>query len=78
MRHKPCGDLQFLPMPIYCWKDFSMDFIMGLSILTNWKRESYNSTLVIIDRLTKMVHYEPIKVTIDTLALAKVILNVLV
>ncbi len=31
--------------------------------------------LVIVDRLTKMEHYKPFKVTIDTLALAEVIIK---
>ena len=55
-----------------------MDFVTGLSISTDWKGDSYNSILVIIDRLMKMVHYEPIKVTIDALRLAKVILDMVV
>ena len=33
-----------------------MDFVTGLPIATNWKRDSYDSTLVIVDQLTKMVH----------------------
>ena len=52
-----------------------MDFITGLLILTNWKREGYNFILVIVDWLTKMVHYEPIIITINTSRLAEVILN---
>ena len=55
-----------------------MDFVTGLPISTNWKGDSYDSILVIVDRLTKMVHYEPIKVTIDTPGLAEVIIDVVV
>ena len=55
-----------------------MNFVTGLSISTDWKRESYDSILVIVDRLTKMVHYEPVKVTIDAPGLAKVIINMIV
>ena len=51
---------------------------MGLLISNNWKRESYDFILVIIDQLTKMVYYEPVKVAIDILGLAKVILEVIV
>ena len=51
---------------------------MGLSISTNWNGESYDSILVIIDRLTKMVYYKPVKVTINVLWLAEVILDVVV
>ena len=55
-----------------------MDFVTGLPILTDWKGDSYDSILVIVDRFTKMVYYEPVKVTIDAPELAKVILNVVV
>ena len=55
-----------------------MDFVTGLPISTNWKDESYDSILVIVDRLTKMVYYKPVKVTIDAPELAEVILDVVV
>ncbi len=55
-----------------------MDFVNGLPVSTNWKGETYDSILVIVDRLTKMVHYEPVKVTIDAPDLAEVILDVVV
>ena len=55
-----------------------MDFVTGLPISTNWKGDSYESILVIDDRLTKIVHYEPVKITIDAPRLAEVILNVVV
>ena len=51
---------------------------MGLPISTDWKIESYDFILVIVDRLTKMVHYEPVKVTINAPGLAEVILDVVV
>ena len=54
-----------------------MDFVTGLPILKNWKGDSYNSILVIIDWLTKMVHYEPVKVIIDASCLAEVIIDVI-
>ena len=55
-----------------------MDFVAGLPISTDWKGESYNFILVIVDQLTKMVHYEPVKVTIDAPGLAQVIINMVV
>ena len=55
-----------------------MDFVTGLPISTNWKGESYDSILVIVDWLTKIVHYEPVKVIIDALTLVKVILDMIV
>ena len=55
-----------------------MDFVMGLLVSTNWKGESYDSILIIIDWLTIMVHYELVKVTIDALGLTGVILDMVV
>ncbi len=55
-----------------------MDFVTGLPISADWKGDSYDLILVIVDRLTKMVYYEPIKVTIDAPGLAEVIINVIV
>ena len=78
VRHKPYGDLQSLPIPTHWWKDLSMDFVTGLPISTDWKGDSYDSILVIVDRLTKMVHYEPVKITIDAPGLAEVIIDVVV
>ncbi len=55
-----------------------MDFVTSLPVSTNWKGEIYDSILVIINRLMKMVHYKPVKVTIDAPALAEVIIKAIV
>ena len=55
-----------------------MDFITGLSISTDWKSDSYDSILVIVDWLTKIVHYKLVKVAIHALRLPKVILDMVV
>ncbi len=78
VRHKPHKDLQSLPVPTHRWKNLSIDFVTGLPVSTNWKGETYDTILVIVDRLMKMVHYELVKVTIDAPGLAKVIINVVV
>ena len=67
-KYKPYKNLQSLPIPTYLWKDFLMNFVIGLPIWNNWKRESYDSILVIVDWLTKMVDYEPVKITINSLS----------
>ena len=51
---------------------------MGLPQFADWKSNSYDSILVIFNRLTKMIYYEPVQTTITALVLAKVILNVVV
>ncbi len=55
-----------------------MDFVIGLPISANWKNNSYESILIIVDQLTKMVYYKPVKVTIDVPGLAEVIIDVVV
>ena len=55
-----------------------MDFVIGLPISTNWKEDSYNSILVIVDWLIKIVYYEPVKITINAPSLAEVIIDVIV
>ncbi len=76
VRHKPYDDLQSLPVPTHRWKDLSIDFVTGLPVSTNWKGETYDLILVIVNRLSKMIHYKPVKVTIDAPALAEVIIEV--
>ena len=76
--YKPYGDLQSLPIPTHGWKDLSIDFVTGLPILTDWKGDSYNSILVIVNWLIKMVYYKPVKVTINAPGLAEVIIDAVV
>ena len=55
-----------------------MDFVTGLPISADWKGESYDPIFVIVDKLTKIVHYKPVKITINALDIAKVIINIVV
>lgn len=70
LRKQPYGNLPSLPVPPHRWKDLTMDLVTGLPISADWKGDSYDSILVIVSRLTNMVHYEPVKVTIDASGLA--------
>ncbi len=65
VRHKPYGDSRSLSVPAHPWKDLSMDFVTGLPLSTDCKGDSYDPILVIVDRPTNMLHYKPVKVTID-------------
>lgn len=49
-----------------------------LPISANWKGNTFDSILVIVDRLTKIIHYELVKVIINALGLAKLILGMVV
>ena len=55
-----------------------MNFVTGLALSADWKSNSYNLILVIINQLTKIVHYELVKVTINAPGLAEVIIDVVV
>ena len=55
-----------------------MDFVTGLLVAINWKGDSYNSILVIVDRLTKMFYYKPVKITFNAPELAEVIIDVII
>jgi hypothetical protein len=46
-------------VPEWKWEEIAMDFIMGLSRT----QSGYDSILVIVDRLTKVAHFIPVKIT---------------
>jgi hypothetical protein len=54
---KPYGLLQPLAIPTAPFESVSADFIVGMPVTP----EGYNSILVLVDRLTKMVHLVPCK-----------------
>ena len=78
IRHKPYDYLKFLSILTHSWKNLSIDFVTRLPISNDWKEENYDSILVIIDWLIKMVHYEQVKVIIIAPELAEVILDMVV
>jgi hypothetical protein len=55
---KTSGALQSLPILAWKWEDISMDFIVGLPKTA----KGFDSVWVIIDWLTKIAHFLPIKV----------------
>ena len=55
-----------------------MDFIISFPLSVDYKNDSYDSILAIVERLTKMVHYEPIKITSNAPKLAEVIIDMIV
>ena len=76
--YKPQGDFLLLSVLTHQWKNFLMDFVTGLPVSIDWKGDNYNSILVIIDRLTKIVHYKLVKITLNKPGLAKVIIDVVI
>jgi hypothetical protein len=55
---KAAGPLQSLPIPTWKWEDISMNFIVGLPRTA----KGYDSIWVIVDRLTKIAHFLPVRV----------------
>jgi hypothetical protein len=54
---KTTGHLQSLSIPTWKWEDIIMDFVVGLPKTS----KRYDSIWVIVDRLTKMAHFLPVK-----------------
>lgn len=73
IRHKPYKNLQFLPVLTYRWKYLLKNFITSLPFSSHLKCKAYDSTMVIVNKLIKMVYYKLVKVTINAIAPLKVI-----
>ena len=65
---KPAGLLQPLPIPEWKWDKLGMDFITGLPKT----RLGYDSIWAVVDRLTKVAHFIPVKTTYTSAKLAKI------
>jgi hypothetical protein len=57
---KPTGLLKPLEIPVWKWEVISMDFIVGLPRTP----KGNNLIWVIVDRLTKVVHFVLVKITL--------------
>jgi hypothetical protein len=65
---KTTGPLQSLPIPTWKREDISMDFIVGLPRTA----KGFDSIWVIIDRLTKIAHFLPVKTSYLVLTYARI------
>ena len=65
---KPAGLLQPLSIPEWKWDKLGMDFITGLPRT----RSGYDSIWVVVDHLTKVAHFIPVKTTYTSAKLAKI------
>jgi hypothetical protein len=68
---RPAGLLQPLKVPEWKWEEISMDFIVGLPRT----RDDYDSIWVIVDRLTKVAHFIPVKTTYSGAKLAELYIS---
>lgn len=55
-----------------------MDFVTGFPISIDWKGDSYNFILVIVDRLTKVLYYKLVQVMIDVASQTEVIIEAMI
>jgi hypothetical protein len=63
--------LQPLQVPEWKWEEIVMDFIVGLSRT----QSGYDSIWVIVDRLTKVAHFIPVKTTYSGPQLAELYIS---
>jgi hypothetical protein len=68
---KPSGLLQPLPVPEWKWEEISMDFINGLPRTPRGN----DSIWVIVDRLTKVAHFIPVRTSYGGDKLARLYVN---
>jgi anti-sigma factor ChrR (cupin superfamily) len=68
---KLAGLLQPLKVPEWKWEEISMDFIVGLPQTPT----RYDSIWVIVDRLTKVAHFIPVKTTHSGARLAELYMS---
>jgi hypothetical protein len=65
------GLLQLLQIPQWKWDEIGMDFIVGLPST----RAGYDSTWLVVDRLTKSAHFIPVKTSYNSAVLAELYMS---
>jgi hypothetical protein len=71
---RPAGLLQPLPVPKWKLEEIGMDFVIGLPRT----QKGNDSIWVIIDHLTKVAHFIPVKTTFRGATLARIYLKEIV
>lgn len=69
-RRKPAGLLQPLAVPSCAWESIAMDFVMDLP-----KCQGFDAVWTVTDRLTKQVHFIPVRKSIGSDALADLLVR---
>jgi hypothetical protein len=69
--HHLVGLLQSHDVPMSKWEVISMDFFVGLSLTSH----RHNVILVIVDKLTKISHFIPVRDTYDVTDVARLFVN---
>jgi hypothetical protein len=58
-------------VPEWKWEEIALDFIVGLPLT----QSSYDSICLIMDRLTKVAHFIPVKTSYSGLQLAELYMS---
>jgi transposase InsO family protein len=69
--HRPTGLLQPLQIPQWKWDEIGMDFTVGLPRT----RADYDSIWVVVDHLTKVTHFIPVKTNYISAILAELYMS---
>jgi hypothetical protein len=69
--HRTARLLQPLRIPQWKWDEIGMDFIVGLPRT----QAGYDSSWVVVDRLTKLAHYIPVKTSYSSAVLAELYMS---
>jgi hypothetical protein len=72
--HRPARLLHPLKISEWKWEEIGMDFIVGLPRTT----KGYDSICMIMDRLTKVAHFIPVKTTYKGTQLAELYMSQIV
>ena len=73
-RKKPFGLMQPLPVPEWKWENITMDFVYKLPRTRN----GYDGIWVIVDRLTKLAHFIPVREKYSLSKLAELFISKIV
>src|SRR4051812_21576611 len=71
VHQKPYGLLQPLKPPEWKWEKVEMNFITGFPR----SQKGNNAIFVVIDRLSKVAHFFPVKETVSAIQLAELYIN---
>lgn len=75
---KPYNYISSLPIYTHRWKNLSIILMTGLSYLTNEKRDNFDFILIIINRLIKIAYNKLMKIIINTICLAYIMINMII
>lgn len=76
--YKLYSNLKLIFISSYFWKKNFIDLVTGLWVLLNWKVETFDLILVIMNLFTKMVYYKLVTAITNAMRLAKIKFNMIV